>query len=64
MFKSEPQNRRISNSSISKGEVAALHLFSEIDRIHSFDILDSKFVIRYSFLNQNPERSTLNLGTL
>jgi hypothetical protein len=64
MFKGEPQNRRISNSRISKGEVAALHLFSKIDRIHSFDILDSKFDIRYSFINQNPQPLTLNLGTL
>ena len=49
MFKSEPQNRRISNNRISKGGVAALYLFSTIDRIHSFDMIDSIFAIRYSF---------------
>jgi len=32
----------------------------KIDNNHSFDILDSIFGIRYSLLNQKPERRTLN----
>ena len=54
---SEPQNRRIMNRRISKGgfalglrsqfgEVGLLNLFYKIDRIHSFDIRNSIFIIR------------------
>jgi len=47
-FKLRTAEYRISNRRISKGGFASPSHFCKIDRIHSFDIRHSTFIIRYS----------------